>query len=281
MLNTFKKTFVIMFFFSLFLASPLFVSAGTDYTTLAPITGYVGVNDGIEKIDEKSFSTYLNNMFKLGIALCTGLAVLMLIIGGIQYVSSDAWSKKTDGRERMFAALFGLLIALGSYALLQTLSPDLLSTELTMKPVKLTDPIKPTQQNQNPNSSTNTNTNTNTTQPPTNPSSTTTPPTINVTSNQGFEEKLAKTGSDLKNKGINTSMTVTGNYAQINSNVFTVDTVNEIIAAGNTNGLDVKYQLNAENPRIQQLRDLGFPEQNLKVINGGESGQEGLFLYNK
>ena len=126
-----KFLFVLFFFLA-----PMAIHADTSYTTLAPIQNFVADK---EEISQDSFSEYLNNMFKLGIALCTGLAVLMLIIGGIQYVSSDAWSKKTDGRERMFAALFGLLIALGSYALLQTLSPDLLSTELTMKPVKLVD----------------------------------------------------------------------------------------------------------------------------------------------
>ena len=107
--------------------------AEIKYTPLAPIDGYVQTMN----ITPTSFSDYLNNMFKLGIALCTALAVLMIIVGGIQYVSSDAWSKKSDGKERIFAALFGLLIAFGSWALLNTIDPMLLSTELTLQKVTI------------------------------------------------------------------------------------------------------------------------------------------------
>ena len=107
--------------------------AEIKYTPLAPIDGYVEEMS----ITPDSFSDYLNNMFKLGIALCTALAVLMIIVGGIQYVSSDAWSKKSDGKERIFAALFGLLIAFGSWALLNTIDPRLLSTKLTLQEVTI------------------------------------------------------------------------------------------------------------------------------------------------
>ncbi len=118
---------------TLFFPTP---SSAVDYHSLAPIDGYV---QNINKIDDNTLGKYLDGMFKLGIALCTGLAVLMIIIGGIQYVSSDAWSKKTDGRERIFAALTGLLIALGSWVLLNTISPRLVSTELSLERVELSE----------------------------------------------------------------------------------------------------------------------------------------------
>ena len=123
--------FILVFFF---IASKNTSSASAiEYTPLAPIDGYVETMN----ITPTSFSDYLNKMFKLGIALCTALAVLMIIVGGIQYVSSDAWSKKSDGKERIFAALFGLLIAFGSWALLNTIDPRLLSTELTLQKVTI------------------------------------------------------------------------------------------------------------------------------------------------
>jgi hypothetical protein len=108
---------------------PVLSLADTTYTTLAPITNYIGEK---EEISEATFSKYLDNMFKMGIALCTGLAVLMIIIGGIQYVSSDAWGRKSEGKERILAALLGLVIALGSYALLKTINPELLDTRLEL-----------------------------------------------------------------------------------------------------------------------------------------------------
>jgi hypothetical protein len=125
------------FLFIILFLIPVAMQAQTSYTTLTPIKTssqeYVKTTESTNDL-----SAYLDNMFKLGIALCTGLAVLMIIIGGIQYVSSDAWSKKTDGKDRIVAALFGLLIALGSYALLKTINPDLLSTKLTLTPVNTT-----------------------------------------------------------------------------------------------------------------------------------------------
>jgi|GEM_PF-6718101 len=124
-----KKIFFLLILLTLFTSSALAI----EYTPLAPIPGYVENMS----ITPTSFSDYLNKMFKLGIALCTALAVLMIIVGGIQYVSSDAWSKKSDGKERIFAALFGLLIAFGSWALLNTIDPRLLSTKLTLKEVSI------------------------------------------------------------------------------------------------------------------------------------------------
>ena len=130
---------ITLFILTLLFIAPFAVQADDiQYTSLAPITNtnYEYVKP-IETINQGTFGTYLNNMFKLGIALCTALAVLMIIIGGIQYVSSDAWSKKTDGRERIIAAMFGLLIAFGSYALLQTINPNILNTKLGLRPIKI------------------------------------------------------------------------------------------------------------------------------------------------
>ncbi len=131
------KYFIIIF--SFLILSPFVVHADNiKYYSLEPIN----VN-GVEYVAGEEIITgnlggYLNNMFMLGIALCSGLAVIMIIIGGIQYVSTDAWSKKGEGKERIIAAIFGLLIALGSYALLNTINPDILNnTELELTQVKL------------------------------------------------------------------------------------------------------------------------------------------------
>jgi hypothetical protein len=132
-MNTIKTSILfLIILFSLFVIPS--TTFAIEYQSLAPIGTYVKPEFSITPT---SFSDYLNNMFKLGIALCTALAVLMIIVGGIQYASSDAWSKKSDGKERIFAALTGLVIALGSWALLNTIDPRLVSTALTLKEVKI------------------------------------------------------------------------------------------------------------------------------------------------
>jgi hypothetical protein len=60
----------------------------------------------------------------------------MIVIGGLQYLSTDAVSGKNDGRARITQALQGLLLALLSYLILNTINPQILNTELTLNTVK-------------------------------------------------------------------------------------------------------------------------------------------------
>lgn len=74
---------------------------------------------------------YLNIMIRIFIGLCAVMSVIMIVIGGIEYMTSELISNKESGRERISNAVFGLLLALGAYALLNTINPDLLKTDLT------------------------------------------------------------------------------------------------------------------------------------------------------
>ncbi len=116
----------IIFYFFLFLLLPATGFAQIEYQTLAPLPGI----SASETIDEGFLSKYLNIIYILGISLCTALAVLMIVVGGVQWASSDAWSGKQEGKERIWAAVLGLFIALGSYVILNTINPALLNTEL-------------------------------------------------------------------------------------------------------------------------------------------------------
>lgn len=73
---------------------------------------------------------YLNLMIKLFIGICAVLAVIMIVMGGIQYMTSELISSKEAGKERIRNAIFGLLLALGAYTLLFTINPNLLNTDL-------------------------------------------------------------------------------------------------------------------------------------------------------
>jgi len=73
---------------------------------------------------------YLNLMIKIFIGLCAVLSVVMVVIGGMEYMTSELISSKEAGKERIQHALLGLLIALGAYALLFTINPDLLNINL-------------------------------------------------------------------------------------------------------------------------------------------------------
>ncbi|HBB54398.1 TPA: hypothetical protein DEQ22_03165 [Candidatus Nomurabacteria bacterium] len=74
---------------------------------------------------------YLNLMIKLFIGICAVLAVIMIVIGGIQYMTTELISSKEEGKKRILGAIFGLLLALGAYTLLYTINPNLLKSDLS------------------------------------------------------------------------------------------------------------------------------------------------------
>lgn len=77
-----------------------------------------------------NLSAYLNLMIKIFIGLCAVLAVVMIVVGGIEYMTSELISSKESGKDRITHAILGLFIALGAYALLFTINPDLLKSDI-------------------------------------------------------------------------------------------------------------------------------------------------------
>lgn len=89
-----------------------------DYNLLAPIGSF--------KKAPNNIGDYFNLLFKLAIGLCGVLAVVMIIISGVQYMGDESIFGKTEAKSGIKAAFLGLFIALGSYALLNTIDPRLL-----------------------------------------------------------------------------------------------------------------------------------------------------------
>ncbi|MES2315150.1 MAG: pilin [Patescibacteria group bacterium] len=115
-----------------------------NYTLLAPLpcgknTPATGCEGGLQKnIDPtKGLGAYLNIMIKIFIGLCAVMAVVMIVMGGIEYMTSELISSKEAGRDRITNAVLGLILALGSYALLYTINPDLLNTDVNVADVHI------------------------------------------------------------------------------------------------------------------------------------------------
>lgn len=101
------------------------------YNLLAPI-------GSIKKVETDDVGKYFNIIFKIVIALCAVLAVIYIVIGGVQYMGDESIFAKTEAKKNILSAIFGLLIALGSYALLNTINPDLLGGDgLNIKTTKI------------------------------------------------------------------------------------------------------------------------------------------------
>ena len=117
---TMKKVLLSLFLAILFFWAS-FVTAQTDVVLLSPLPGTGG---------STNFDTYAPVLFNLAIGIAGVLAVIMMIVGGLQYMSTDAMSGKTEGKERITAALGGLALALIAFILLQTINTGLVNFNL-------------------------------------------------------------------------------------------------------------------------------------------------------
>lgn len=107
------------------------------YKLLAPIGDFDFVS--YDSKSDNFVGNYLSIIFKLAIGIISALAVIMLIVAGIQYMGEDSIFGKTKAKNQMTNAILGLLIALGSYAILYTISPDLIGNKgLSVKKVSMT-----------------------------------------------------------------------------------------------------------------------------------------------
>jgi hypothetical protein len=131
MLGSKKNQF---FFYStpllVFLLVPLIVRASElQYTPLAPLTDSQAGH-------AISLTSYLPFMFTLLIGVSALLAMVMIVVGGITYMTTDVFSTKSSGRGMMTSAVYGLLFVLSSYMILYTINPDLLSFKLSFVGLK-------------------------------------------------------------------------------------------------------------------------------------------------
>jgi hypothetical protein len=105
--------------------------SGEDvYTLLAPIGNFKEVSTKNGSCPgnpdlENGIGCYLNIIFKIAIGLCGALAVIMIVIAGIEYMGTESIFGKTEAKSKIFSALMGLFIALAAYAILNTINPDL------------------------------------------------------------------------------------------------------------------------------------------------------------
>ncbi|MEJ0001711.1 MAG: hypothetical protein WDN09_00775 [bacterium] len=99
-------------------------SGTVTYTFLAPLSDQTT----FDAAQDNALSIYLNMIIKILIGIAAVLAMIMIVAGGIQYMTSGLVSSKEAGKHRITNAIIGLLLALAAYLILFTINPDLLKT---------------------------------------------------------------------------------------------------------------------------------------------------------
>lgn len=103
--------------------------APTSYTLLAPIP--LGTDNA--PTPTATTATFLPGLFRLIIAIATGLAVIMLIYAGVKYISTDAFGGKEEAKGIIEDALWGLLLAMSAWLILNTINPNLVNFDLRIE----------------------------------------------------------------------------------------------------------------------------------------------------
>lgn len=111
---------VIVLFSIFFLCSVAVVNAQAQpYTLLVDTLPLVGQSTTLD--------VYVPAAFRIAMGVSAVLAFVMITFGGIMYATTDAISGKEDGRRFITNAVIGLLLVIGSYAILYTINPEMLS----------------------------------------------------------------------------------------------------------------------------------------------------------
>ncbi len=95
------------------------------YCLLAPLGKF-------DRISTDNFGSYVNTLISVVVGLAAVMAVVMIVLGGIQWMSTDSISGHSEGKDRIQNALFGLILLLGAYAILNTINPDLVNLNISI-----------------------------------------------------------------------------------------------------------------------------------------------------
>lgn len=91
-----------------------------------PLVGLPGL-ENTEEINKLSFNDYLNALLRLAIIAGALIAVVKLIMAGVQYVLSGIVTDKADAKKDIYAAILGLMIIILAVVILNTINKDLTS----------------------------------------------------------------------------------------------------------------------------------------------------------
>lgn len=136
--NMFQKHFSVtvfkyakkIFLFLNILYIPFTVNA-VDAVNLTPPG--IGINNTV--VETPNFMAYLDWLYKVMLGSTGLLALIIIVAGGVMYIFAGASGNPQNtskAKTMILSAIFGLLLALGSWIILNTINPDLLRKGLNL-----------------------------------------------------------------------------------------------------------------------------------------------------
>jgi hypothetical protein len=109
-----------------------FVPPGDCYSS-TPAPTALSVNIG--SLSSATITTYIQAIYNYLLGAAAVLAVIVIAVGGFRYIIAAGGAQIEEAKKMIVHAIVGLLIAVTSYVLLQTVNPQL--TVLRLPPIKL------------------------------------------------------------------------------------------------------------------------------------------------
>ncbi|MBI3020291.1 MAG: hypothetical protein HYY60_03140 [Parcubacteria group bacterium] len=131
-------TYLFLLAFTVITVAPigfLYAADPPSYVPLAPLPP-----PPPDVVTQTGLAGYLQTLFWLAITLAGVLAVLMIVKGGVLYMTSEAFNTKQAAKTQITMAIVGFLLAISSVLILTTINPDLLKFKLLVRPLEFTAP---------------------------------------------------------------------------------------------------------------------------------------------
>ncbi len=111
------------------LITPLTLFANNKYVPLSPSLPGVDAT-GYTYGTEHGMSGFINSLFGISVGVAAVLAVIMLAIGGFQYMTSESIFKTSGAKEKITNAIVGLIIVLASILIMSTINPSIVNLHI-------------------------------------------------------------------------------------------------------------------------------------------------------
>lgn len=115
-----RLLFFLMVGFLIFVSLP--ANAAINFSFPCPPSG-MGLGGCVES--ETSIPNYILRFYQFGVGIAGILAVGMIVVGAITISLSGAIDKQKEGKDMIKNAIWGVVLLLGSYLILNTVNPEL------------------------------------------------------------------------------------------------------------------------------------------------------------
>ncbi len=108
------------FLFIMIYIVPTFIANAADWTPLVKIPG-------LPQSGPITLNQYLVGLYSFLLSIVGIIAVGMMILGGVRYITAaGSETAVSDAKSMIQGALFGLILAIGAWIVINTINPDVL-----------------------------------------------------------------------------------------------------------------------------------------------------------